>query len=412
MAIRDLQTTLTEMGRIRLGQKVKTGSGALRPDKLDTFRFTSAAEHLIIEIAALYGGVVKPWDGGRGKQWEVIVDSALIPIYLPRQSIEPWYEGWRNGVCIRRCDGVFDTIHDAPCSCDPEERDCKPTTRVNVMLADVPGLGVWRVESHGYYAASELTQLADLVAGISMPLPGRLMLEARGRKFFNRKTQKVEVRDYFVPVILIDSVTSRQVQIGGDALTQALQMSNNATAAVEAAPAARAIEAGPAAPAGPDPAVIERGLKAIGSATPDQMADMRERIEKLGAPQELVDAFRARLEDHAVAEEAASYAREAEAAEASQKERTEKLETEAGADIKEGEAVTAADATAATAADATADDGDRETALMDLLGAAGKAKPGTKALDDKIMERFGVARMECTAAQFSELAAELKGEAR
>lgn len=403
MAIRDLQRALTEVGRIRLGQKVKTSNGKERPDKLDTFRFTSAAEHLIIEIAALYGGIVKPWDGGRGKQWEVIVDSTLIPIYLPRQSIEPWYEAWKGGVCQHRCDGVHDHLTDSPCSCDAEERSCKPTTRVNVLLADVPGLGVWRVESHGYYAASELSQLADLIAGISMPLPGRLMLEARGRKFFNRKTQKVEVRDYFVPVVLIDSVTARQVHVGGDALTRALQMgrANAALTAVESAPAARAIEATPTVATEPDPKVVERGLTMIGSATPGQMSDIHARIKKMGSPQVLVDAFQLRLGEHAVTKEQADAELEASWADGGEGEH---------APVQPEDAAASATEAVEVEAQIVEDSGDRGAAVMELLSIAGKLKLNTKQVDEKIFERYGVARTVATAAQLTDLATWLRSD--
>lgn len=308
MAIRDLQAQLTELGRIRTGLRVPNKAGTkLIPKKLDSFRFTSPAEHLITAIAALYGGECAPWtgEGVVGRQFQVFTDVDDITVYVPRQKIDPFYERWQGGVCARRCDGERDLIHDKPCDCSGgDDRLCKPTTRINVMLADVPGIGVWRLESHGIYAAMELSQLAMLVERTPMPIPARLILEARQRKFYNLKKDLVEVRDYYVPIVMIDAVTSRQVQIGGDAITQALRMSasTEGPAQIAAAPAARAIEAAPAAPAGPDPALIERGLAFIAQVQPAGVDDAWARVAKMGSPAVLVQAMEARVQalaDHA-----------------------------------------------------------------------------------------------------------------
>ena len=103
MAVRDLQLKLVQLGRIRLGRK-KDGNG--QPERLDSYRFTSPARYLIEEAAALYGGEVKAWDGGVGKQFEVITSATLINIYLPPQTVvDPFLEDWRSGTCMKRCDG-------------------------------------------------------------------------------------------------------------------------------------------------------------------------------------------------------------------------------------------------------------------------------------------------------------------
>lgn len=292
MAIADLQRRDTEVGRIRLGTKTNG-----KQHKLDTFRFTSGAQHLIEEIAALYGGEMKPWQNGKKHLFEVITTTNIIPIYLPPQTIDPWYEQWGNAVCVRRCNGIRDLIHDRPCDCNPDDRKCKPTTRVNVMLADVQGLGVWRLETHGIYAAGEMVQLSDRIRGIRMPLPARLFLEQRDGKKFDREKGKVESMDYNVPVIMIDSVTSRHVQLGHDAITQALVAGGHgptsAPPAIEG-PSAPAIEA--PKPPQVDPDTIARGLEAIKVARPDQMSGLQQYIVKIGSPELLVAAWKRRSE--------------------------------------------------------------------------------------------------------------------
>lgn len=302
MAIAELQRRATEVGRIRLGTKVNG-----RQQKLDTFRFSSGAQHLIEEIAALYGGKCEPWVNGKKHLFEVVTSTNIIPIYFPPQTIDPFYEQWGGGVCVRRCDGIRDLVHDTPCDCafdaSGKPSKCKPTTRVNVMLADIQGLGVWRLETHGIYAAGEMVQLSERIAGIRMPLPARLYLEPRDGKKFNRQTGKVETQDYNVPVIMIDSVTSRHVQLGADAISQALIAGGhgpiNTHPAIEA-PSAPAIEAPKAAPQPQewDPEVIRRGLAMVADATPERMADLRDRIVKMGRPPVLVQAWEERSQHH------------------------------------------------------------------------------------------------------------------
>lgn len=409
MAIRDLQVGLAEIGRIRLGQRVpKRDGNGVRPDKLDTLKFTSAAEPLIIEIAALYGGTPAPFtgEGVRGKQFQVVTDINIIPVYVPRQKIDPFYEQWGGEVCTRRCDGERDTIHDRPCDCNPDKRACKPTTRVNLMLADVTGPGYWRLETHGIYAAMELSSLAMMLQAVRIPVPAKLLLEPRKRKFFNRDEGKVEVRDWFTPVVILDNITPRMLATGGDVLERAIEGASRPTE-VQAVNAARAIEAAPTAP---DPQVIERGLALIGSATPAQMADLRQRIVKMGSPQVLVEAFQARLTEHAVAEAQAAKELETSWAEGDE-------QAAAESDGAQGERPAAAAGATAVDVDATdvpappaEDEADRKRALMELLGVAGELKLNTKQLDDKIFARFVVERAAATAAQFRELAVSLRSD--
>lgn len=296
---------MVELGRIRTGQRVLNKAGTtLIPSKLDSFRFTSPAEHLIKAIAALYGGEVKPFtgEGVVGRQFEVITDVSSIPVYLTRQKIDPFYEQWKGGVCVRRCDGERDLIHGNPCDCARTDEGlpsgCKPTTRINMMLAEVPGIGQWRLESHGIYAAMELSQLAFLVEKAPAPIPARLILEARQRKFFSVKKGKVEVRDYFVPVVMVDAVTSRDVVMGGDAMSQALRMAAGAQE-LESPPSAPALPAAPAPQPKPkpvDPAMIERAMARIAAAsTMEELADIQKRIQSIGSPESLVAAWKERF---------------------------------------------------------------------------------------------------------------------
>ncbi|MCW5952469.1 MAG: hypothetical protein KIT69_09450, partial [Propionibacteriaceae bacterium] len=144
MPIIGLQKRARELGRIRLGQKGDKG----QPQKLDRFRLTSASQPLLEKVAELYGGEVHPWTPrGGSPQFEVITGSSRLPIMVPPQPVTQWYEAWRASGCAHRCDGEVNVLTDE--LCDPEDplhREAmdRPTTRLNVVLRDVEGIGVWR----------------------------------------------------------------------------------------------------------------------------------------------------------------------------------------------------------------------------------------------------------------------------
>lgn len=212
MPMIDLTPRLRELGRIRTGNQVATQSGKRRPNKLDTFRITTPSEALAKAVQAAYDGKVEPWESPAGKQFEVITRADSLPIIIPAgEALSQWYEMWSGGGCQRRCDGRTEMLSDSPCLCPSDataRRDlaaktvpeaCKPTTRLNVVLPDVPDLGVWRLESHGYYAAVELAGAAlFLSAAMSrgMNIPAHLRLEQR-----EKKVPGQPINRYAVPVI-------------------------------------------------------------------------------------------------------------------------------------------------------------------------------------------------------------------
>jgi hypothetical protein len=205
----DLQRRLAEKGRIRLGQKATTANGKTYPSKLDRLRFTSADKAVIDALAQRYGGTTGPWE----QQWEVVTDTRVIDIMVipAAMGFTQWLEDWSGGVCRKRCDGVTDHVRDVTCDCDPDNRTCKTTTRLSVMLPDLPGLGVWRLETHGYNAAVEIAaavEMVELAAGAGAILPARLRLEDRTVK--RLVDNKIETRNFVVPVVDLD-VSARQL---------------------------------------------------------------------------------------------------------------------------------------------------------------------------------------------------------
>jgi hypothetical protein len=204
----------------------------MRPAKLDTFRFTTGSKVAADAIAELYGGVVKPWNG----EFEVITGVNAIGVTVPPrdQVVSQWYELWNAGGCVRRCDSVTEQISGKPCLCphaddptNPDEvtakaleraqlaktnppRACKAVTRINLMLPDLPGLGVFRLDTHSYYAAVEIGDAAALMQAArdqGVFLPATLRIDHRER-VADGKTKK-----YPVPVLEV-TATFRQVVTG------------------------------------------------------------------------------------------------------------------------------------------------------------------------------------------------------
>lgn len=213
MPIIGLQQKSTEVGRIRLGVKVATAKGGTRPSKLDRLRFTSPQRRLIEKIAELYGGEVEPWQPPRGnQQWQVISTSTEVPVMVPPQnpSESQWFEMWSKGGCQRRCDGQKEIISGSSCLCDPDPkfRDCKMHTRIQVLLEEVPGIGVWRVDTGSYYAALELPSVTAILAGSKGLIPGRLILDQR------TVTRNGETKNFVVPVLDIAEFTPGELLSG------------------------------------------------------------------------------------------------------------------------------------------------------------------------------------------------------
>jgi hypothetical protein len=182
MPILDLQMRMRQLGEIRLGHVVPTKNGKTRPAKLDKFRFTSPSREILTSVAGLYGGEVKPWTPANGGPAEFEVYSTVnrLPVLIPpRDAVSQWYELYAGSKCQRRCDGVTEQKSDRPCMCDPEDRECAMTTRVNVMLRDVPALGQWLLISKGYHAAVTLPPAAELLSQAGGYVAGWLGMEEK-----------------------------------------------------------------------------------------------------------------------------------------------------------------------------------------------------------------------------------------
>lgn len=194
IGILEQQQRLRQLGEIRIGHTVsvkgtdKNGKAKRRPAKLDKFRFTSPSKGLLEKVAALYGGTPQPWSpqNGGAAEWELYSTVDQLPVLVPPSATSQWFELYVGPRCVRRCDGVTEMRGDRKCLCDPrgqlgwtDERECKVTTRLNVVLRDVPAIGMWLIVSRGRNAAVELPPMAEFLAMTQGYVSARLGMEAR-----------------------------------------------------------------------------------------------------------------------------------------------------------------------------------------------------------------------------------------
>jgi len=282
MPILTLQKEAGQIGRIRLGTsvdtgKVKNGRAIRQPKKLTAFRFTTHSEFAANAVAELLGGEVQPWtkaDGApTGGLWQVFTERDQINVIVPPgpKAVDSWYEMWLPAMCVRRCDGEVEQKSGNACLCPADldrraaeasqGRACRMTTRVNVMIPDLPGVGVWMLESHGYYAATEMTGVAEMLAAAGehgVKIPARLRIEQRERRIYKGEGVTPESRKFPVPVL---EVLATLREITSAATTGQLSLAASMPPAIEPARAAigsGAVEAEPAESAptadGPNPA--------------------------------------------------------------------------------------------------------------------------------------------------------------
>lgn len=219
----DLDHRVPEAGRIRLG--VKTAKGMT---SIDTFRFTSPDGAVIGRLAELYGGEAKKWRDPKASppdQWEVITKVSEIDVYLPANALSVWYELWSGGGVQRRCDGQdcqvpqtvpggWEMTH-APCICLAKKvMECRPYTRMNVILPTIPFRGVWRLETKGWNAAKELPGMVQIIE--TMTQQGRLV---QARLHVQKRVQQTVAgkRNFVVPGITLAHTAEDMILGAADA---------------------------------------------------------------------------------------------------------------------------------------------------------------------------------------------------
>jgi len=300
-----LQRRDAPLGEIRIGTSVEVpGKKGRQPKRLETFRFTTS-EANAAAVAAKYGGKVAPWAQRRGK-WEVITDRAALDVWVPPRglAVDANMELWDGPKRLRHCDGITEALSGRACMCPRGEvgdaasiqrayderkrlaklrppQACKPLTRINVTIPDLPGLtGVWRLNTGSENAAVETSGSGDTMVIAregGVYLPAVLSIQWRYRA--------LDGSPYPVPFLQIglsmQELAEGRLPAGpGGLLAQLQGPAGGGAKAVAGGPQARAIEA-PQAPAEPAP-----GMSAQYYADLVPMAKDRADIEAIAADAE------------------------------------------------------------------------------------------------------------------------------
>lgn len=216
------QRRLYEVGIIRIGEKktIQRGDKDITfPTSRDTFKLTSTNKGILEEAQKAYGGILQPWEGHPG-EFELLTERSTINVIFSTkpegdqgdmQSLSQWWELWGGNTCNRRCDGCNATVWKdmgrrnakkevvldqakVPCLCDhdaPGFRDlqkagkaCKLTSRLSVILPDVPAMGLWRLNTGSETFADETAGVLDLIEqlGITGLISMTMTIEFREKR--------------------------------------------------------------------------------------------------------------------------------------------------------------------------------------------------------------------------------------
>ena len=222
--LRDLDRRAPEAGRIRLG--VKSGKAM---KSIETFRFTSPHQASIEHLARIYGGTARPWSDPKANkgQWEVITEANRIEIIVQPEGLSLWYELWSGGGCARRCDGETvqtpsrdpnEMYDQSPCICNAKGvSECRPYTRLNVVLPAIDFAGMWRLETKGWNAAHELPGMFDMLTALresGAPVRGFMHLEQR------TSTRAGKTKHFVVPTLSMGASPNELIEGKGRATLQ------------------------------------------------------------------------------------------------------------------------------------------------------------------------------------------------
>lgn len=321
LMLEGLRPKVNEIGRIRLGEKAPSGA----PKRLTTFRLTSYDKGVLDAAQQLYGGEVRPWkDAPDEGMWQLTTTVSAIDILIPRalQNVTQSYELWTGGACQRRCDGRMCELPEREavgciCAADGKlgpDRDCEVITRLSVIVPRLPGLGVWRLDTGGWHAATTIPSTLELLMALDQRAMVPATLRAVQRSSKGVENGRTVTHRFVVPVLdapgitigqLVEGAAHETVQLTDGrpkpptaeervaARRAAVEVTTSApasggTGAAQGAPAAQPAYEAPAAESAPAPLssgpgaddadVIEGEAVEVSAAEPIGAGDLRERM--------------------------------------------------------------------------------------------------------------------------------------
>ncbi len=209
--LKNMQQKFKKVGEVRFGEKDAGG----RPTHLTEFRFTSQFQEALDKVAQLYGGDVEPWPENHG-HYQVKTCANQLKAIVPMSQIVQRNEVWGASGILRKCDGAewsgagkpyFDALDKFTAGKKPSDADwdrfrkeneallsqtggclecgregcalkdkyqCKPTTRIGLILEQAQELGLWLVTTGSYHAAAEIAGAVTMAQLMGVPEDGLL----------------------------------------------------------------------------------------------------------------------------------------------------------------------------------------------------------------------------------------------
>ncbi|MFJ3173761.1 hypothetical protein ACIPJK_23680 [Streptomyces roseus] len=285
----NIQRRAAEHGRLRTGY-----TQGNKPMRSSTWVITSHSEEHVRTAAGLWGGDPQSWTPLNSKieQWRVITKASSIEALItPGDPLNQYNEMWSAGGCQRRCDGATELLTRQPCICarqfgedwhaQPKGRVCSATSRLNVMLPDLSGMGLWRAETHSFYAASEWGGMVDMVlAGTDGRgfVPVTLRIEPR------QVVRDGQTKRFPVVVVELRGITPRQALAGPISTALALDPTGSRAVAAIEAPRPDYLADAEAALTVDDVQDVYRAAHAAGHLDEPLVEALKARAEELKAP--------------------------------------------------------------------------------------------------------------------------------
>ncbi|MFC8704154.1 hypothetical protein ACFUIV_18460 [Streptomyces anulatus] len=284
----NIQRRAAEHGRLRTGY-----TQGNRPVKSATWVVTSHSEEHVRKAAELWGGAPETWKplNSTTAQWRVITKASSIEALItPGDPLNQYNELWSAGGCQRRCDGQTELLSRQRCICLAQFGEdwhqqkkgtvCSATSRFNVMLPDLSGMGMWRAETHSFYAAAEWGGMVDMVlAGTDGKgfVPVTLRIEPR------QVVREGKTKKFPVVVVELRGVTPRQALAGPMSTAMALDPSGTRAVAALEAPRPDYLALAAGALTVDDVGDVYRDANAAGHLNDELVAALSKRAEELKA---------------------------------------------------------------------------------------------------------------------------------
>lgn len=211
MPISDIPRRARELGRIRAGEYKPSDN---HPTSTETWRLTSPHHNLLEVAQVIYGGNLEAMDRkDSADRFQLLTESDRLQVVVPPQDVSEnqWYELYTSAGLKRRCDGEylqagadFDPTTPGLCPCDPDRRECRATTHLQLILPDLPDVGTWRLTTRSIYAAAELPQQVEFLTMAASFPRAVLVLDPR-----TTKKPGGGRHNYNVPILTTDATISQ-----------------------------------------------------------------------------------------------------------------------------------------------------------------------------------------------------------